>query len=430
MAEAGDTGQTGGGEGFGDELRALSARWLYGFVVLGFFAAFLVSVRAVLTPLVLLILFLYVVWPLSGTRVHVRLVSVVSVLALIWVLETTGFLLAPFILALIFSYILDPLVEWLGRHRIPRTAAIALLALPLVGVLVLLILVVVPAVVHQIGQIVAKVPEYVGSLEGWLNRLRAWVIGLGIPGLDDKSVPRLRAFDAQSVGQYLEMRQAELAERGVRTALGLGRGIRSVLAAVGYLVLTPILTVYLLRDWNRILNRITDLVPHSARAGVLRFTREYDNLLGRYLRGQLLLSLLVGLFIGIFLRLLHFPYALLIGLIAGVLNIVPYLGFVVSIVASLLVALFSGAIVASLGKVAVVFVAEQVFENALQPFIVGRSVNLHPVWLMLALALFSFFFGFVGLLIAVPAAVLIKLVVERALSRYRASSYYLQRSGS
>lgn len=408
----------------GRSLRGSAAPWLYTAVLLLVLGAFLFGVRSVLSPIVLYLLFLYVVWPLVGSRVHVRLVAATSVLMLLWLFTATGLLLAPFLLALLFAYILGPVVDRLQGWRLPRPAAIGLLCLPLIGILALIVFVVAPAVGHQVSQLIANVPTYVAVLERWIGRLRAWVIGLDIRGLNERTIPQLREIDAQAVARYLRLQQSELASGAVGAVLGLGRGIGTVLTVLGYLVLTPILTYYLLRDWNRLRERLAELIPRESVESVLGFVRDYDHLLSRYLRGQLLLAVIVGLFIGLGFWIAGLPYALLVGLVAGVFNVVPYLGFAVSIVVALLIALFSGHIVASLVKVAVVYGLEQVLEGALGPYIVGESVGLHPVWVILALTVFGFFFGFVGLLLAVPLAVLLKLVVVRALRRYRASSFY------
>jgi len=399
------------------------AGWLAGAVVLGLFATLAFSVRSVLGPFILYALFLYVVWPWIGRPVVSRLAVGATALVLLWLVHATGLLLAPFILALILAYVLDPIVDRL-QVWMPRPAAIGLLALPLVGVLALLVFVVIPAVASQLSELIAAVPAYVNVLERWAASLRAWVISLEIQGLDEQTLPGLGDVDAQALARYLQRRRAELASSAGQAVLGIGRGIGAVLAVLGYLVLLPILTYYLLRDWDRIREILIGLVPETQRDGVRRFADEYDDLLGRYLRGQLLLALVVGLLVGIGFRVVGFPYALLLGLLAGVLNIVPYLGLVASITVALVIALFSGTVLASLAKVGVVFGVEQVIENILGPKIVGESVGLNPAWIILALALFSFFFGFVGLLLAVPAAVLAKLALGAAVARYRESEWF------
>lgn len=407
-----------------EEGAAVPGGWLYGVLAVAVFAALVASVHPILAPPVLYALFLFVVWPRIRDPLYGRIAVAATALLLLWILEVTGLLLAPFILAMIFAYVLDPAVDHVQRFRIPRTAAVGLLALPLVGGLALFAFVLVPAVAGQVSDFIADVPSYLGALQEWLGEVRAWMIALGIEGIDDRTLPRVQEIDAGAVVGYLRERQARLAERGASAVLGIGRGIGAVLAVLGYLVVLPILTFYLLRDWDRLRVPLRLAIPRRYRDPLGSFFAEYDDLLSSYLRGQLILALCVGVMVGVFFWIAGFPYALLLGLLAGVLNIVPYLGIIVTAAVAVVIALFSGAVVTSLLKVAVVLGAEQVIEGIIGPKIVGESVGLHPVWVILSLALFGYFLGFVGLLVAVPAAGLLKLMVEAAFRRFQAEGWY------
>jgi predicted PurR-regulated permease PerM len=207
--------------------------------------------------------------------------------------------------------------------------------------------------------------------------------------------------------------------------LGVGKGVSIVLTVLGYVVLTPVLTIYLLIDFDRLTERARALIPTGKTTTWLPFIAEYDFLLSRYLRGQMLAALIVGLLTWLGLWALGFPYPALVGAVAGVFNLVPYLGLVVSAIPAILISLLSGNILASLVKVGIVFGVVQALDGSVVgPRIVGESVGLHPVWVILALAVGSFFFGFVGLLLAMPAAVFIKLIVREAMKRYRSSGVY------
>jgi predicted PurR-regulated permease PerM len=199
----------------------------------------------------------------------------------------------------------------------------------------------------------------------------------------------------------------------------------TVLTLLGYVFLTPILTFYLLRDWPSIVARLRDLIPTTYRDRVVAFATEYDRLLASYMRGQLIAAAAVGVLTWLGFMLLGFPYALLLGVVAGVFNVVPYMGLVASLIPALIIAIFSNDILWSLGKIGIVFAVVQVLDSAvLGPKIVGESVGLHPVWVILALSVFGFFLGFLGLLIAVPLAVLIKLLVHHGMARYRSSALF------
>jgi len=393
-------------------------------VVLGIF---LYTVRGILSPFLAFLLLLFVIAPLQGTRLYVLIVSAATMLTMIWALNATGFLLAPFLLALAFAYIQNPLVTRMERRKISRTWGTLIMAIPTLVILGLLFFVGLPALGGQIADFINNSPQYLQRATVWVEGLQAQVMRRDIPGVDEQAlVTRLRAIKPEQLVAYLQQRQSAIAGAAWAGVLGLGRGVGTILSILSYIFLTPILTYYLLRDWPKITERLGEMVPVQRRPGVLAFAREYDRLLYGFLRGNVTSSAVVGFltFLGLFL--LGFPYALLLGIMAAVFNIIPYVGLVLTLIPALVIALFTPDPVVGLGKALGVFVAVQLLDGAvLSPNIVGESVNLHPVWVILALSVFGFFFGFVGLLLAVPLAVLLKLVLTHALVRYRRSRLYL-----
>lgn len=392
-------------------------------LVLGFF---LFSTRSILNPVVLFLLFWAVLLPYRGRAGYGTLVGIAGAITLVWVLSTTGTLLAPFVLAVVLAYVLDPLVDWMQKRRISRTVAILLLTLPALGVLALLVFVAIPAAARQLGMILSDLPVFFARIADWIEASPARLVTLDLPLVDEEALlTRLRAVDGETVVAFLEERRADLGRWIWEGALGLGRGIGSIFTVLGYVALTPVLTFYLLRDWDGITRRLAELIPADRREDVVAFAREGDHLVARYLRGQLTVAAIIGLLTGLGLWAVSFPYAATLGLIVAVFSVVPYLGLVLSLVPAILIALVSGSVAISLLKVAVVYAVAQGLESAvISPRIVGESVGLHPVWVVLALAFGGYFFGFVGLLIAVPAAAMGKLLVVRAFARYHASDLY------
>lgn len=392
-------------------------------VMLGFF---MVSIRSILNPFLLFFLLVFLIQPYAGTRHHLLTVSATGFLTFVWLLDTTGFLLAPFVLALVLAYVLHPLVERMERHRIPRTVAPFILALPALGLLALVIFVGIPALSAQIAEFIHGAPAL---LQTATLRMEAWQAELqsrDLPWLDESMVlERMRAIQPDAVMAWLQQRQTAIV-RGVWTGiLGVGKGVGAVLSLLSYVFLTPILIFYLLRDWRSIERRLGELVPAPYRDRVVGFASEYDRLLARYLRGQLLAAGIVGVLTWLGFLIAGFPYALLLGVVAGVFNIIPYMGLVASLVPALFIAVFSASPLVALLKIAIVFAVVQVLDGSvIGPRVVGEAVGLHPVWVLLALAVSGYFFGFVGLLIAVPLAVLVKLLLTSALDRYRASSLF------
>lgn len=399
--------------------------WLYAGIAALIGALMFYRMSAALSPLVFYILFLLLVSVWAGSREHLLLVTGATFALLIWMLEALGGLLAPFLLAFVIAYILDPAVDRLER-RMSRRAAVAILLVPVLAALLLALGFGVPALLGQAENLIARAPAAIRSIAEWLDRLRDSAVNLRLPFGSGESVSR--PFDMlteERIATFLQERQDELIERGWGAVLGVGRGVTFLLSLLGFLVLTPVLIVYLLNDFNRITVRAGELVPVARRAYVLGLLAEYDALLSRFLRGQLLAAMIVGVLTWLGLLLLGFPYSGLVGAIAGVFNVVPYLGLIVSLVPAIIIALVSGSFLLSMAKVAAVFIIVQLIDSTVTgPRIVGSSVGLHPVWVILALAVGSFVFGFVGLLLAMPAAVLIKLLLRESLTRYRNSAFF------
>jgi predicted PurR-regulated permease PerM len=372
-------------------------------------------------PLLFIVLWAVLV-PFRGREGHAWLLGVVGALTAVWLLSTTGTLLAPFVLSAVLAYMLDPLVDALQRRRIPRSLAIVVLTLPALGLLALLLLVGVPAAARQLASLVSELPTFFGRLADWIDAARSRVLLMDIPLVDeDALLERLRAVDADAIASFLNERQEALGGWLVDGALGLGRGIGSVLTILGYVALTPVLTFYLLRDWDSIPPALAALLPADRRASIVSLASEGDRLVARYLHGQVIVALTIGAITALGLWLVSFPYAATLGLIVAVFSVVPYLGLILSLVPAIFIALVSGSVGISLLKVLGVYGVAQLLETSvISPRIVGESVGLHPVWVVLALAVGGFFFGFVGLLVAVPAAAIGKLLVLRALERYRA----------
>lgn len=403
--------------------RALEAAAV--LLVLGFF---LFSLRDFLNPFLLFFLLWAVLAPFRGKPGYGELLTTAAVLMLFWLLSSAGSVLAPFVLAVVLAYILDPLVDLLEGRRVPRTLAIVILTVPVLAILAVLVLIGIPAAVRQLADVLEQAPVFFQRVADWVENARERLLRVDLPLMDEEAlVEQLRSIDAEAVVTFLEERRAALGSWAWESLVGMGRGIGAVIGLAGYVVLTPVLTFYLLRDWDRLKASLGDLVPRGRRDSVLGFAREYDGLLGRYLRGQITVALTIGAITGVGLALVGFPYAAMLGLIVALFSVVPYLGLLLSLLPAIFIALVSGDVGVALLKVAVVYGVAQGLEGAVvSPRIVGESVGLHPVWVVLALALGGFFFGFVGLLIAVPAAVGIKLLVQRGLSRYRDSKLYLR----
>lgn len=414
-APAPNPNSTGGGA-----LR-LAAEVAPAVLVLG---ALLYAVREVLSPLVLLALLLLVLWPERRQPFVGRLLIAAVAITVLWILSATGSLLAPFLLGLAFAYLLAPAVAWLVRHRVPRALAIVLTLLPFLGGVVLFAVFLVPALERQVVDFAGRLPALLQQFAQRLLSLRTRFLASGPTFLTDEQAAWLQNLQAGDLVAMVQQRWGSIGQGAWAAFIGVGRGLGTAVAIVLYLVATPVVTFFLLASWERFTGGLADLVPPGRRDAAFGFLREYDHIFGRYVRGTLTEATLVGVVTGTGLAILGFPGALLVGVIWGLGNVIPYFGLFLCFIPAILLALVSGAVVPNLLKLAVVVAVEQVMEGITGPKIVGNAVGLNPVWVMISIAFFSVMLGFVGLLLAIPLAILVRMVVERAIARYRQSDYF------
>jgi predicted PurR-regulated permease PerM len=324
-------------------------------------------------------------------------------------------ILMPFLVGSLLAYLGDPLADRLEGLNLPRWAAVtvvfAALLLLVLGLAVLLI----PVIGSQIDQLRDLVP-----------RMLDWVQTNAIPWLERE----LRVDISENL--QLDQLGAALAENWKRTGdiatAVLARVSTSGLALLGLaaeLVLIPVVAFYLMRDWDRLVARIRDLLPRRSEPTVSELTRQCDDVLGAFLRGQFLVMVSLG---GIYaggLWLLGIDLALLIGVVAGLVSIVPYLGTIVGIAAAMLAALFQFGDLWHLVGVAAVFIAGQTLEGTLlTPLLVGDRIGMHPVAVIFAVLAGGQLFGFVGVLLALPVAAVVMVLLRHFYARYKDSRLY------
>ncbi|NPC56272.1 AI-2E family transporter [Caenimonas soli] len=340
------------------------------------------------------------------------LIAMLAVLAL-WLL---GRVLTPFVVAAVLAYALTPLVDRLdalGRGRMPRVIAVAIVELLLILALVSLFLMVVPIMAKEVPLIREQLPFLFDKLNAtiapWLEQL-----GITLP-LD------LASIKAQLV-RYLSANFEE-ALGSVFSSLKIGGGV--ALIVVGYAVLIPVALFYLLLDWKQVVVRVLELVPPRARASVDSFTTEADQVLGQYLRGQLLVMLTMAAFYSIGLALFGLDLAVPIGVFTGLAMFVPYVGFGIGLVLAIVAGVLQFASIKALVMVATVYGAGQVIEGFyLTPRLVGQRIGLHPLVVIFALLAFGQLFGFVGVLVALPASAVLFVAIRRLRDGYMGSKLY------
>ncbi|MFD2739034.1 AI-2E family transporter [Sulfitobacter aestuarii] len=325
------------------------------------------------------------------------------------VLWFVGDVLVPFLLGGAIAYFLDPVADRLERLGLSRTLATALITVAALLIFVIMALLVIPTLVNQAINLVETAPQLARNFTEFLTAR--------FPSLLEEDSTLRNSITA--IGATVQERGGAL----LNTALA---SFASLLNIILLFVIVPVVSVYLLVDWDRMIAQIDALLPRDHAPTIRRLAAEIDDTLASFIRGMGTVCLILGTYYAIALMLVGLQFGLVVGFVAGLITFIPYLGALLGGVLAIGLALFQfWGDWLSIGLVAGIFALGQVIEgNVLTPKLVGNSVGLHPVWLLLALSVFGTLFGFVGMLIAVPVAAAIGVVARFAVAQYRASLLY------
>ncbi|NEX47708.1 AI-2E family transporter [Pseudotabrizicola algicola] len=327
-------------------------------------------------------------------------------LLLVWLM---GNVLVPFLVGGAIAYFLDPVADRLERLGLSRAAATAVITLVMFLVVVLLVLAVIPTLIQQTVALVNAAPDIARNLQTFLTER--------FPDLtDETSIMRTTLAD---IGAFIQSRGADLAQGVVSSAM-------SILSALVFIVVVPVVAFYLLLDWDKMVARVDAMIPRDHVTTVRRLARDIDAVLAGFVRGQLTVCLIVGAYYSVTLMLAGLQFGLVVGAIAGAVSFIPYVGAIIGGVLAIGLALFQfWGDWFSIGIVVGIFILGQFMEgNILTPKLVGSSVGLHPVWLLLALSTFGALLGFAGMLIAVPVAAALGVLARFAIGQYQGSLLY------
>jgi predicted PurR-regulated permease PerM len=321
--------------------------------------------------------------------------------------------LTPFMVAAILAYVGDPLVDRLEKYKVPRTLAVAIVFIVFSLLALIALLVLIPLLEHQLVILGNKIPGYIEVIQSrflpWLNA--RFDLGLQV--------------DVDTLRTSL---QAHWKEAGgiAKTMVAYITHSSALLASwLANLILIPVVSFYLLRDWDILVARIQELLPRKSEPVVSRLAKASDEVLGAFLRGQLLVMLALSAIYTLGLWIAGLDLALLIGLLAGLVSFVPYLGFIVGIVVAGIAALLQFHDVIHLVYIAIAFGIGQALEGMLlTPMLVGDRIGLHPVAVMFAVLAGGQLFGFLGVLLALPTAAVIAVILRYMHERYKDSTLY------
>ncbi|MBX3660808.1 MAG: AI-2E family transporter [Burkholderiales bacterium] len=320
-------------------------------------------------------------------------------------------ILTPFLLAAILAYICNPLVGRMTRRRVPRTLATALVLLLLLLSMLVLLVVLLPLLIRQVRAIADQAPVFID-----------WLRAAAAPRLEELLGVQL---EIAMVRDWVTAHLADIRDFALKLLPKLTSGGLAVVGFLVNLVLVPLVLFYFLRDWDRIIAGIDAMIPRRYYGRISQLAREIDEVLGQFLRGQLLVMLGMALFYTVGLWLVGLDYALSVGIFAGLVTFVPYLGIIVGVVLATLTSLLQFQELAPLLWIWGVFILANMVEGyLLVPWLVGERIGLHPVAVIFALLAFGSLFGFFGVLLALPVSAAL-LVWARHLRRdYLESGMY------
>ncbi len=332
---------------------------------------------------------------------------------LLVLLYLLGPILAPFVAGAILAYICNPLVGRLCAWKVPRTLAVALVMAGLLLLGVALLLVMLPLLEKEAALLAARVPDWLDTARSrLLPQLQQW-LGTGFE------------WDSNAMREALSSHWQSAGGLAAKLLPWLGAGGGALIAQLVNLLLIPVVMFYLLRDWNGLLEHVDALIPRQWHGKATEIASEVDRVLAEFLRGQLSVMLLMSVYYVLALWLAGLEFSLPIGIIAGMLVFVPYLGMLLGLSLATLAAAMQYTSFGDLALVWAVFGVGQLIEGMLvTPWLVGERIGLHPLAVIFALLAFGQLFGFFGVLLALPLAAILLVVLRHARARYLSSAMY------
>lgn len=338
-----------------------------------------------------------------------------AVLLAAWLLYLLAPVLTPFLAGAILAYLGDPLADRLENLRLSRTLAVVIVFAAMVIVGMLLLLIIIPLLQNQLLALAARLPSAIDWLQKHLLPYLSNSFGVSPRSIDLGAIKNALAHNWRDVGNILGYLLGRVGHSGM-----------IVLAWLTYLLLVPVVTFYLLRDWDILVARVRALLPRRYEATVVALAQECDSVLAQFLRGQLLVMLALGTIYSVGLWIAGLEFSLLVGMLAGLVSFVPYLGAIVGICTAGILAFMQFHDFLHLIYVGVVFGIGQTLEGTvLSPNLVGERIGLHPVAVIFAVLAGGRLFGFFGVLLALPAAAVITVLLRYAHQRYLDSRLYM-----
>ena len=330
--------------------------------------------------------------------------------SLVYILRSV---LLPFVVGIIIGYLLDPLATRLEKLKINRTLATCLVLLLVAVILIPALVALVHMIDEQLALFISAVPKYMESLSQKMEPV--------INNLQD----RFPNLNREKFREYLRGNMSNTLKVVGSLLRRVISGSYALFSILSLVLITPIVTFYMLRDWNAFTKKVDSLLPKAYKKEIRTQAKEIDKIISSFIRGQLSVCVLLGTFYGIGLSFVGLDLGLLVGFIAGIISFIPYVGSIVGFITAMAIAFAQFTDWVPIAQVVGVFAVGQFIEgNFLTPKLVGDSIGLHPVWVMFALLAGGVLLGFLGLMIAVPMAAVIGVLTRFAITKYKQSSLY------
>jgi predicted PurR-regulated permease PerM len=364
------------------------------------------SIQSVLSPLLLLGAILFLLYPLRGYSLAKKIMWLSIILFGIWFVSSISSLLAPFLVSMVLAYVMNPIVERFERWSVPRWVTSLVLILILLGLITLFFFLVLPVVLTQVEGILDSLSRLIVDFNTWIWN-SSMVKALERYGVSGDEV-------RNTITSQFTPKLEDILKNLVRGLLMLASSISNLVTQIFYVVLVPFLTFYILADLPKIRRRFVLLFSHRYRDRVESYLESADKVIGLYLRGAITVALVQGVIIATIFSIVGIKYALMLGVIAAILDFIPYFGLIITMILAAIVAMFSDPpvlpkVLFAMGSIESLRIFETMY---LSPRIVGSKVGLHPLLVIFSILVFFYFLGFLGLLIAVPTTALIITFVK------------------
>jgi len=356
-----------------------------------------VLVSRVFTPVWLLVLAIFILWQYRRTK-EIRPVFFATFFLLCgYVIIYYFSILIPFIIGTGIAYIVAPLIDRLEQKKIPRVLAILMVLLPLIAFVPLIIFLLVVNLIGEIKILIEKIPLLIEQSKVFVNGI--------IQRLDMVGITINQETVLNAINNYF----GTLLNGLLQTILQISQGVKGMIFLLYNFILTPVISYIMLADREKIAEWVKNLLPEEEHQGFNNFIKKLNESFSRYFRGQFILMIVVGFIIGFMLWLLGIRYYVFLGIVAGLCNLIPNVGFVLGLVIAIFVGFFTPPAMITIIKILVVYLGEQLLENFfLGPVIIGKAARINPAIVMLALILGGTIAGFWGLVLAVPVVIFMR----------------------